>query len=97
MPPYVTPPDGNVFEDSGLPAGEARHLEIRSTLLLAAARFIAERGLTQAQAAKLMGVSQPRISDLVRARIDSFTVDSPIDMPTNTGVPVEVRAAGNIA
>lgn len=97
MAPHVTPPDGNVFEDIGFPAGEARNLKIRSMLMLTAERVIEERGLTQAQAAKLMGVSQPRISDLVRGRIDQFTIDSLINMLTNAGVPVEVRADGKVA
>lgn len=93
----VTPPDGNVFEDIGFPAGEARNLQIRSMLILTAARFIEERGLTQAQAAKLMKASQPRISDLARGRIDQFTIDSLINMLTNAGVPVEVRVDGRAA
>ena len=49
------------------------------------------------RAAELMGVSQPRISDLMRGRINQFTIDSLINMLTNAGVPVQVRAAGNAA
>lgn len=94
---HVTPADGNIYEDLGFPPGEARNLKIRSMLLLTADRFIKDHGLTQAQAAELMGVSQPRISDLVRGRIGQFTIDSLIYMLTNAGVPVEVRAAGKPA
>jgi predicted XRE-type DNA-binding protein len=94
---HVTPAGGNIYEDLGFPPGEARNLRIRSMLMMTAEQFIAERGLTQARAAELMGVSQPRISDLVRGRIDQFTIDSLINMLTNAGVPVEVRAAGNAA
>ena len=97
MANHVTPADGNIFEDIGFPPGEARNLKIRSMLILTAEQFIEDNGLTQAQAAELMGVSQPRISDLVRGRINQFTVDSLINMLTNAGVPVEVRAAGNAA
>jgi predicted XRE-type DNA-binding protein len=96
-PEHITPADGNVFEDIGFPPGEARNLLIRSMLMLTAEQFIKERGLTQAEAAQLMGVSQPRISDLVRGRIGQFTIDSLINMLTNAGVPVEVKAAGNAA
>ena len=96
-PEHITPADGNVFEDIGFPPDEARNLKIRATLMMAAEKFIEERGLTQTEAAELMGVSQPRISDLVRGRINQFTIDSLINMLTNAGVPVEVRAAGNAA
>ena len=97
MANHVTPADGNIFEDIGFPPGEARNLKIRSMLMLTAKRFIEDRDLTQAEAAQLMGVSQPRISDLVRGRIGQFTIDSLINMLTNAGVPVEVRAAGKVA
>ena len=96
-PEHITPADGNVFEDIGFPPDEARNLKIRAMLMLAAEEFIEERSLTQAQAAELMGVSQPRISDLVRGRINQFTIDSLINMLTNAGVAVEVRAAGKVA
>lgn len=96
-PEHITPADGNVFEDIGFPSDEARNLKIRSMLMITAEEFIEERGLTQAQAAELMGVSQPRISDLVRGRIGQFTIDSLINMLTNAGVPVEVRASGKVA
>lgn len=97
MDHHITPADGNIYEDLGFPPGEARCLKIRSVLILTATRFIEERGLSQAEAAKLMGVSQPRISDLVRGRINQFTIDSLINMLTNAGVPVEVRAADDAA
>ncbi len=97
MDRHVTPTGGNVFEDIGFPPGEARNLKIRSMLMLTAERFIEERSLTQADAAALMGVSQPRISDLVRGRVEQFTIDSLINMLTSAGVPVEVRAAGEVA
>lgn len=96
-PEHITPAGGNVFEDIGFPPGEARNLKIRSMLMITAERFIEEHDLTQAQAAELMGVSQPRISDLVRGRIGQFTIDSLINMLTNAGVPVEVRASDMVA
>jgi predicted XRE-type DNA-binding protein len=97
MAKHVTPADGNIYEDLGFPPDEAQNLKIRSMLMLTAKRYIEERGMTQTQAAELMGVSQPRISDLVRGRIGQFTIDSLINMLTNAGVPVEVRAADDAA
>ena len=48
--------------------------------------LIASRGLTQADAAALFGVSQPRVSDLVRGKIDLFSIDTLVDMLSHAGV-----------
>jgi predicted XRE-type DNA-binding protein len=55
---------GNVFTDAGFPPEEAAHLQIRTDLMIQLERILEEQGLTQAKAAKLLGISQPRISDL---------------------------------
>jgi predicted XRE-type DNA-binding protein len=60
---------GNVFKDVGFPPEEAAHLLIRTDLMLQIERVLKERGLTQAKAAKLLGVTQPRVSVLVRGRV----------------------------
>ena len=72
----ITPSSGNVFTDLGFNEEEAEHLRIRSTLMIEVRKLIEERKLTQAGAAKLMGVTQPRISDLVRGKIDLFSIDA---------------------
>ena len=59
---------GNVFADMDFPREEAAHLLIRADLMIHATALIKERGLTQKQAAKALGVTQPRVSDLVRGR-----------------------------
>ena len=61
---------GNVFEDLGFPPEEAENLRIRSSLMIEISKLIEARGLTQTAAAKLFGVSQPRVSDLVRGKIE---------------------------
>lgn len=86
--PYRT--TGNVFADLGFPSEEARHLKVRSTLMMALERIIKARGLTQQQAAELFGVAQPRISDLMRGKIDRFSSDMLIDMLTTAGADVRV-------
>ena len=53
-------------------------------------KLIESRGLTQAQAAVLFGVTQPRISDLVRGKIDRFSVDTLIAMLGHAGVRVQI-------
>ncbi|HEU4566156.1 MAG TPA: helix-turn-helix transcriptional regulator [Gemmatimonadaceae bacterium] len=89
----ITRSTGNVFRDLGFAAEEAAHLRIRSALMATIRELIAERGLTQSKAAALFGVTQPRVSDLVRGRIDLFSIDALVDMLARAGVSVEFRAA----
>ncbi len=82
---------GNVFKDLGFPPEEAAHLLIRADLMIQIERILRERGLTQAKAAKLLGVSQPRVSDLVRGRIDLFSIDKLVALLARLGVSVSLR------
>lgn len=86
----ITPSSGNVFTDLGFGEEEAEHLRIRSTLMIEVRRLIEERELTQTAAARLMGVTQPRVSDLVRGRIDLFSIDALVGMLARAGIHVEV-------
>ena len=79
---------GNVFRDLGYSPEDADNLRVRSELMISLTRLIESRGLTQAQAAKLLGVSQPRISDLVRGKIYLFSVDGLIEMLGHAGAQV---------
>jgi len=78
----------NVFEDLGFPPKEAEHLRMRSDLMIAIRKLIEKRGLSQVKAAALLGVSQPRISDLVRGKIDRFSIDTLVEMLGNAGMDV---------
>jgi len=90
---------GNVFEDVGFPRAEAAHLLIRTDLMLQIARVLKARKLTQARAATLLKVSQPRISDLVRGRVELFSIDALVEMLTRLEMIVTVRtkAAAKVA
>ena len=88
---HETPADGNVFLDLGFDPEEAANLKMRSTLMNELREFIRKQGLTQKQAADLMGVTQPRISDLVRGKIGLFSVDALIGMLSRAGLRVEVK------
>ena len=79
---------GNVFRDLGFSANEAENLRVRSDLIIQLSKLLEERGLTQAQAAKLLGVTQPRVSDLIRGKIQLFSVDSLIEMLGQAGAQV---------
>lgn len=86
----VSPSSGNVFRDLGFSDEEAEHLKIRSDLMIQLQKVIASRGLKQAQAAKILRVTQPRVSDLLRGRIDLFSTDALIDMLARLGIQVNV-------
>jgi predicted XRE-type DNA-binding protein len=79
-----------VFEDLGFPQDEAENLRIRATLMATLRRVIDEAGITQAQAAEIFGVTQPRISDLVRGKIELFSIDALVNMLATAGHHVEV-------
>lgn len=81
---------GNVFADVGFGPEEAVHLRIRADLMIAIRKVIASRKLTQTEAAKLFGVTQPRVSNLVRGRIDLFSIDTLVDMLATAGISVKL-------
>lgn len=90
---------GNVFRDVGFPPAEAENLRLRSELMIQIRRLMERRKLTQAAAAKLFGVTQPRMSDLVRGRIDLFSLDGLVTMLAHAGIRVSltVRRAHQVA
>jgi predicted XRE-type DNA-binding protein len=86
----VTRSSGNVFRDVGFRSEEAEHLLVRSDLLIQLQKAIASRGMKQWEAAKALRVTQPRISDLLRGRVDMFSTDMLIDMLARLGIQVRV-------
>jgi predicted XRE-type DNA-binding protein len=86
----VTPSTGNVFRDLGFSNEESEHLLVRADLLIQLQKAIASKGLKQAEAARVLRVTQPRVSDLLRGRIDLFSTDALIDMLASLGVGVRL-------
>ena len=80
----------NVFIDCGFAPAEAANLRIRAELMMALTDFIRKKKITQAHAAGILGVSQPRISDLLRGKIGLFTIDTLVNMATEAGLKVDV-------
>jgi phage-related protein/predicted XRE-type DNA-binding protein len=81
---------GNVFRDLGFRREEAEHLLVRADLMIQVQKLIAERRLKQRKAAEILRVSQPRVSDLLRGRIDLFSTDALIDVLARLGVRVRL-------
>ncbi len=78
----------DVIEDS---PEEAANMKLRSTLMMALTNHIDRARLTQAQAAKLLGVTQPRVSDLMRGKIDLFAIDTLVNMAIAAGLRIDLR------
>lgn len=79
---------GNVFADLGLPGAEEHQTKVR--LAVAIQRSIATLGLTQAEVARVLGTSQPKVSALVSARLEGFSVERLMNFLAALGNDVEI-------
>ena len=86
----TTKANGNVFTDLGFAPLESASLQLRARLMAELIRIVRVRKLTQAGAARLLGVSQPRISDLMRAKVDKFSSDALVEMLALAGIELKV-------
>ncbi len=84
---------GNIFIDLGFPPDEAAVLQMRADLMTDIRKFIKGRNLTQVSAAEILGVSQSRISDLVRGKWEKFSLEMLITLATRAGMHVSVNIA----
>jgi predicted XRE-type DNA-binding protein len=85
----IVPSSGNVFADLGLP--NATELDTKVRLVVAINQSLAARKLTQASAAALLGVNQPKVSALKNFRIDGFSVERLMTFLTALGSDIEIR------
>jgi predicted XRE-type DNA-binding protein len=70
---------------------EVANMKLRSELMIALKNHIAGTQMSQARAAKLFGVTQPRVSDLMRGKINLFGLDALVNMASAAGLHVEMR------
>ncbi len=84
---------GNIFSDLGFNKAEAENLKIRSELMIRIEKYIEDNDLTQVEAANNLGIDQPRLSKLLKGRIDLFTIDRLIEMLTNVEISVKLKIA----
>jgi len=88
---------GNIFRDLGFKADEAENLKVRAMLMVELEKHIRDKRLTQKRAAEQLGVRQPRISNLMRGKIDLFSVDTLITMLAHAGLKVDVKVSRSAA
>lgn len=89
----ITESCGNVFLDLGFSPEEATILAMRSQLMGELRIKIRDEKWTQAEAAKVLGVSQSRVSDLIRGKFEKFSLDMLITLATRAGKQVELKMA----
>ena len=70
---------------------EAENMKLRSSLMLALKNHLLRNNISQAEAARLFGVTQPRISDLMRGKINLFSLDALVNMAAAAGLHLEIR------
>jgi predicted XRE-type DNA-binding protein len=83
----------NVWDAIEDTPAQAENMKLRSTLMMALKDHIARTGLSQAEAAKVFGVTQPRVSDLMRGKIELFSLDTLVNMIGAAGLHVEMRVS----
>jgi len=86
----TTKANGNVFAHLGFAPLESASLQLRARLMAELIRIVRSRKLTQAAAARVLGVSQPRVSDLMCAKVHKFSSDALVEMLALAGIELEV-------
>jgi predicted XRE-type DNA-binding protein len=84
---------GNVFIDLGYSPDEAAILQMRADLMADLRKFIKAKKLTQAKAAEILGVSQSRVSDLIRGKWEKFSLEMLITLATRAGMHITLQRA----
>ncbi|MDH6593655.1 putative XRE-type DNA-binding protein [Variovorax sp. TBS-050B] len=99
---HVTRPGANLFLELGFPPAEAKQLQaasqkqindtrqLKQQLMEALSSWIAEHQLKQAEAAEILMVSRPRVSDVVNKKTAKFTIDTLVEMLSRIGKPVRL-------
>ena len=93
MSKRVVNSSGNVFIDLGYSPDEAAVLQMRADLMADLRKFIKAKRLTQAKAAEILGVSQSRVSDLIRGKWGKFSLKMLITLSTRAGMRVTLKKA----
>ena len=81
---------GNVFIDLGYSPDEATVLQMRADLMADLRKYIKTKKLTQVKAAEILGISQSRVSDLIRGKWEKFSLEMLITLATRAGMHVSL-------
>jgi predicted XRE-type DNA-binding protein len=81
---------GNVFIDLGFDKVEAENLKMRPDLIVRIVEFHRKSGMTQAAAAKALGLTQPRLNALLKGKIGQFSLDALVNIASRAGLNVRL-------
>jgi len=81
---------GNIFLDIGFGKAEAENLKLRSMLMMRIEDWVKESGMTQAAAAKVLGLTQPRLNALLKGKIGLFSLDALVTVASKAGLSVRL-------
>ncbi|MBF0166890.1 MAG: XRE family transcriptional regulator [Alphaproteobacteria bacterium] len=82
---------GNVFADLGFDAEESQNLKLRAELMSRIETAVAKTGLTQQAAARLLGITQPRLNALMKGKIGDFSLDALVVLMSRIGLQVTMK------
>jgi len=80
----------NIFSDLGFGKAEAENLKLRSELMIRVVQFYRKSGMTQSEAAKALGLTQPRLNALLRGKIGLFSLDALVNIASRAGMNVRL-------
>ena len=84
----------NVFRDIGFSEAEAENLKLRSERMMRVEKFVRQSGFTQTEAAKVLGVTQLRLNQLLKGKIQLFSLDALVNMLAGAGTRVTMSVKG---
>jgi predicted XRE-type DNA-binding protein len=87
----ITRGSGNVFRDIGFGKEEAENLKLRAELMMRIEDYYGKSGMTQAQAAKALGLTPPRFNALLKGKITLFSLDALVNIATRAGLSVRLQ------
>lgn len=87
----ITPGSGNVFLDLGFDPAEAEVMKLRAEVMIRTARHLKEQGWTQAEAARHLGITQPRVSRLIKGKVSDFSLDMLLTLAARAGLHPQLQ------
>lgn len=89
----ITQSSGNVFLDLGFPPAEAEVMKLRAEVMIRLEQHLRAQGWTQAEAARRLGVTQPRISRLMKGKTEDFSLDMLVTLAARSGLHTSLQLA----
>lgn len=84
---------GNVFIDLGFDPAEAKIMALRTEVMVRMERHLSAQGWTQAETARRLGISQPRVSRLIKGKWQEFSLDMLLTLAARAGLEPKLRLA----